>query len=247
MEAAGNLSNNLFDKWQNNLQNNLENFGSDDVKGLWALIPKNIRQAASGITKAIAAPITSIGDGIQASINGLFKKKQPAPVVNAQVSELAQIKAQLEAETEVSAEVKEYLMMLAELRDMREQAALDALKATIRAEVMQAMTSEEMVGAVPVENRGLFKVLANLTQPLINAIYDKAQSRFIDNLRNFGTDKVTGLMALIPKGIRQWTAGIAGALANPLDKLADGIQGKLNNMTNSLLMGNLAKSLQKQA
>lgn len=65
-------------------------------------------------------------------------------------------------------------MMLAELQDMRAQAALDALKANIRAEVTQAVMSDDMIAAVPVEQRGLFKLLANLTQPLVNQIYDKA-------------------------------------------------------------------------
>jgi hypothetical protein len=54
-------------------------------------------------------------------------------------------------------------MLRAELMNQREQWALDALKANIRAEVMQVLTSDEMINAVPIENRGLFKLLANLT------------------------------------------------------------------------------------
>ena len=104
---------------------------------------------------------------------------------------------------------------------MRTETALEALKANIRAEVTQSVMSDEVIQAVPIEQRGLFKLLANLTQPLVNQIYDKAQSKFISNLKDFGSDNMTGLMALIPSNIRKATAGIASALANPLDKLAD--------------------------
>lgn len=135
--------------------------------------------------------------------------------------------------------------MLAELQDMRTQAALDALRANIRAEVTQVMSSDEMMSAVPVEQRGLFKLLANLTQPLVNQIYDKAQSKFINNLKNFGSDNVTGLMALIPKGIRQATSGIANALADPLDKLADKIQGKLQDASQKIIEAKLNQAPKK--
>jgi hypothetical protein len=47
----------------------LENFGSDDIKGLFKLIPKNIRQAASGFTKNIAGDLTNLGDALQTGIN----------------------------------------------------------------------------------------------------------------------------------------------------------------------------------
>lgn len=200
---------------------------------MWKLIPKNIRQAASGFTKGFANDITNIGDAIQAGINKKFQKVEPAPVANAQV------------DSEVSAEVQEYAIMLAELQDMRTQAALDALRANIRAEVTQVMTSDEMMSAVPVEQRGLFKLLANLTQPLVNQIYDKAQSKFINNLKNFGSDNVTGLMALIPKNIRQATSGIANALADPLDKLADKIQGKLQDASQKIIEAKLNQAPKK--
>jgi hypothetical protein len=130
---------------------------------------------------------------------------------------------------------------------MRTQAALDALRANIRAEVTQAMSSEEMMNAVPIEQRGLFKLLANLTQPLVNQIYDKAQSKFISNLKNFGSDNMTGLMALIPSNIRKATAGIASALADPLDKLADKVQNKLQDTSRKVIEGALAKSSQQPA
>ena len=64
---------------------------------------------------------------------------------------------------EVESEALEMAMLRAELMNQREQWALDALKANIRAEVMQVLTSDEMINAVPIENRGLFKLLANLT------------------------------------------------------------------------------------
>jgi hypothetical protein len=69
----------------------------------------------------------------------------------------------LKLHAEVESEALEMAMLRAELMNQREQWALDALKANIRAEVMQVLTSDEMINAVPIENRGLFKLLANLT------------------------------------------------------------------------------------
>jgi hypothetical protein len=43
------------------------------VKGLFKLIPKNIRQAASGFTKDFADDITNVGDAIQAGLNKKFQ------------------------------------------------------------------------------------------------------------------------------------------------------------------------------
>lgn len=53
---------------------------------------------------------------------------------------------------------------------------------------------------------------------------------------------MTGLMALIPSNIRKATAGIASALANPIDKLADKVQVKLQEESQKLIMNNLAKA-----
>lgn len=54
------------------------------------------------------------------------------------------------------------------------------------------------------------------------------QAKFIANLRDFGRDDMTGLMALIPQNFRQAAAGLTKSLADPLDKLTDSIQNKVN-------------------
>jgi hypothetical protein len=67
--GAKEVGNKLFDRWQDNLRQNLMNFGSDDVKGLFKLIPKGIRKATSGITASLADDIQNLGDAIQDAAN----------------------------------------------------------------------------------------------------------------------------------------------------------------------------------
>lgn len=74
-----------------------------------------------------------------------------------------------------------------------------------------------------------------MTSPLANQIFDNIQAKLIKNLENFGTDDVTGLMALIPQNFRQATAGIAKSIADPLDKAADKFQARFNEKLQSRL------------
>lgn len=54
------------------------------------------------------------------------------------------------------------------------------------------------------------------------------QEKFFNNLRDFGREDMTGLMALIPQNIRQAAAGFTKQLADPLDKFTDSLQVKVN-------------------
>ena len=52
---------------------NLKNFGGDNVTGLMRLIPKNIRQATSGISSALSDPIDKLIDQLQNGANSAVR------------------------------------------------------------------------------------------------------------------------------------------------------------------------------
>ena len=47
---------------------NLKNFGSDDA-GIFNIIPKDIRSFTGGLVSAVADPLNTIADQLQAGVN----------------------------------------------------------------------------------------------------------------------------------------------------------------------------------
>ncbi len=64
----------MFDKAQAKLTNALENFGKEDMKGLFALIPQNIRQATAGLAKSLSDPLNKAADKLQENVNQALKQ-----------------------------------------------------------------------------------------------------------------------------------------------------------------------------
>jgi hypothetical protein len=73
VKASQELGNREYDRNQAALNYHLKNLGSDDV-GLLRFIPKETRQAMAGITKAMADPISSLGDRFQNMTNNVLKE-----------------------------------------------------------------------------------------------------------------------------------------------------------------------------
>ena len=51
----------------------MKNFGSDNA-GIFNVIPKEIRQAASGIVSAAADPLDNLIDNVQGNVNDAIKQ-----------------------------------------------------------------------------------------------------------------------------------------------------------------------------
>ncbi len=73
LKVSQELGNREYDRNQAALNYHLKNFGSDDV-GLLRFIPKETRKAMAGVTKAMADPISSLGDRFQNMSNNVLKE-----------------------------------------------------------------------------------------------------------------------------------------------------------------------------
>ena len=85
-----------------------------------------------------------------------------------------------------------------------------------------ALTDQGWWDWVPQDLRQTFRPIVNFTNPLGNQLYDTIQRDLNQKLKNLGGNDV-GLLSIIPQNIRQGASGIAQALADPLDLLADRI------------------------
>lgn len=106
------------------------------------------------------------------------------------------------------------------------------MQAMVQLELANALTDEAWWEKGDAKKPDFFKNILNWTAPLGNKIFDKWQTNFQSSLKDFGGDDVKGLFKLIPKSMREKTAGIANLLADPLTKLGDKIQEDINKGIN---------------
>lgn len=108
------------------------------------------------------------------------------------------------------------------------------VRAQVNLEIAEALSSEGWWDFLPNKTRQFLKPILNFTNPIGNQLYDKWQARLKDNLENFDSDNVKGLMKLIPKKIREATADLAKAMANPLNDIGDRLQDGTNKVFQDL-------------
>lgn len=108
VKASQELGNREYDRNQAALNYHLKNLGSDDV-GLLRFIPKETRQAMAGLTKAMADPISSLGDRFQNMTNNVLKEfpQTDATTTAGTGSESDKKLAQSEMEAECGEECQE--------------------------------------------------------------------------------------------------------------------------------------------